>query len=93
MALLDDEKIYKEAKTRFDKHGGSGPSLPADLRGPVYKAILRAGYPEVFDILLKMYRSADLHEEKDRISRSLGASKDPELLKKVLDFAMSVSVS
>jgi hypothetical protein len=43
------------------------------------------------DNLLQLYREADLHEEKDRISRALGAIRDEELLKKVLQFAMSVS--
>jgi len=32
-----------------------------------------------------------LHEEKDRICRAMGASKNKDILKKVLDFAMSVS--
>lgn len=41
---------------------------------------------------LQLYREADLHEEKDRISRSLGATRDPNLIQRVLQFAMSVSV-
>jgi hypothetical protein len=41
--------------------------------------------------LLQLYREADLLEEKDRISRALGAIRDEEILKKVLQFAMSVS--
>jgi hypothetical protein len=43
------------------------------------------------DNLLQLYREADLLEEKDRISRALGAIRDEEILKKVLQFAMSVS--
>lgn len=41
--------------------------------------------------MLQLYREADLLEEKDRISRALGAIRDEEILKKVLQFAMSVS--
>ena len=41
--------------------------------------------------LLQLYREADLHEEKDRISRALGAITDESILKKVLQFAVSVS--
>lgn len=92
LAWLDDEKTVKEAKNRFDKHIGSGPCLPADLRSACYKAVLRAGGKETFDTMLKLYRSADLHEEKDRISRALGAAKDGNLLAKVLEFAMSEEV-
>lgn len=44
-----------------------------------------------FSRFLELYRAADLHEEKDRISRALGAVKDPALLNRVLNFAISVS--
>lgn len=91
LAWLDDETTVGEAKARFERHITTGPSLPADLRSACYKAVLRAGGCETFDEMLKLYRSADLHEEKDRISRALGAAKDKTLLSKVLEFAMSVS--
>lgn len=91
LAWLDDENMVKEAKERFRKYLVDGQGLPADLRSACYRAVLRACGQEMYDALLKLYRSADLHEEKDRISRSLGAAKDVELLSKVLEFAMSVS--
>jgi hypothetical protein len=49
------------------------------------------GFCKEIDNLLQLYREADLLEEKDRISRALGAIRDEEILKKVLQFAMSVS--
>jgi hypothetical protein len=39
-----------------------------------------------------MYRESDLSEEKDRIASSLGASKDPKILKKALEFSISDDV-
>ncbi|KAJ8958114.1 hypothetical protein NQ318_006043 [Aromia moschata] len=92
MAWLNDEDTIGEARERFRAHVKSEKTLPADLRSACYKTVLRAGGKEEYDTLLQLYRSTDLHEEKDRISRSLGAAKDPELLKKVLDFAMSEEV-
>ncbi|GJQ68392.1 Psa [Trypoxylus dichotomus] len=92
LAWLDDETTANEAKKRFSNHIGVGPSLPADLRSACYKAVLRAGGQDTYDTLLKLYRSCDLHEEKDRISRALGAAKDVTLLSKVLEFAMSDEV-
>lgn len=44
-----------------------------------------------FKRFLELYRAADLHEEKDRISRALGAVKNVQLLENVLNFAISVS--
>jgi puromycin-sensitive aminopeptidase len=39
-----------------------------------------------------MYRESDLIEEKDRIGRSFGASKNPLILKKALEFSISDDV-
>lgn len=91
LSWLDDEDTIAEARKRFAKHVETGTSLPADLRSACYKTVLRAGGTDEYNTMLKLYRSADLHEEKDRISRALGAAKDGELLKKVLEFSVSVS--
>ena len=40
---------------------------------------------------MKLFREADLHEEKVRLMRCMGAVSQPELIKKVLDFSVSVS--
>lgn len=92
LAWLDDEEAIKEATKRFEDHIGQGPSLPADIRSACYKTVLRAGGKDVYDKMLKLYRSVDLHEEKNRISRAMGATKDSELLQKVLDFSISDEV-
>ncbi|CAH1158836.1 unnamed protein product [Phyllotreta striolata] len=92
LAWLDEDHSIGEARTRFASHISGSDVLPADLRSACYKTVLRAGGQDEYDTLLKLYRSSDLHEEKDRISRALGAAKDQELLKKVLDFAMSDEV-
>ncbi|XP_072390827.1 puromycin-sensitive aminopeptidase [Diabrotica undecimpunctata] len=92
LAWLDHEHTISEARNRFDTHVKSEQVLPADLRSACYKTILRAGGQAEYDTLLQLYRSSDLHEEKDRISRAFGATKDPNLLKKVLEFAMSDEV-
>lgn len=92
LAWLDDDHAINEARTRFKKHVSSTEILPADIRSACYRTVLRAGGKEEYDTLLSLYRSTDLHEEKDRISRGLGTTKDLELLKLVLEFAMSVSM-
>lgn len=55
------------------------PAFPSPLISPF------------FSLSQQLYREADLHEEKDRISRSLGATRDPNLIQRVLQFAISVS--
>ncbi|CAH1638659.1 unnamed protein product [Spodoptera littoralis] len=92
MISFEDPETIKEAKSRFEKHISGACTLPADLRSACYRAVLADADEATFQRFLELYRAADLHEEKDRISRALGAVNDPTLLKKVLDFAISDEV-
>lgn len=40
--------------------------------------------------LLQLHKQADMQEEKNRIERVLGAISAPDLIQKVLNFALSV---
>lgn len=91
LASYDCPVFLKEAQRRVADHSTGNSVLPADIRGACYKAVLKHGDQKVLDDMLRLYRATDLHEEKDRISRSLGSIRDVELLKKVIAFAMSVS--
>lgn len=86
------EETINEAKKRFKNHIDGVCLLPADLRSVCYKAVLQTGDFCTFEEMLKLYRSTDLHEEKDRISRALGSITNIELLNKVIEFAMSEEV-
>lgn len=92
MAALNDQTTIEEAKKRFQQHIWGTKTLVADLRSPVYRAVLSAADGNIFETMIKLYKNADLHEEKDRILRALGAIKDETLLMKVLNFAMSDEV-
>lgn len=86
LAMLDDEQVLAEAEKRFLLHVQGVELIAADLRSTVYRAVLRSGKREHFDTVLKMYREATLHEEKDRIASALGAIKCCDVLKEVLFF-------
>lgn len=85
-------KTILEAKKRFKDHTAGRSALPADLRSACYKAVLQEGDNDTFEHMLKLYRSTDLHEEKDRISRALGSIQNIGVLKKVIQFAVSDEV-
>ncbi|XP_034944824.1 puromycin-sensitive aminopeptidase [Chelonus insularis] len=92
MAIFKDTDIIEEAKKRFELHITKKLPLVADLRTPVYRAVLSVGDINTYEAMIKLYTEADLHEEKDRILRALGTISDRTLLNKVLDFAMSDQV-
>lgn len=82
----------EEAKRRFRLHASGEQLLNADLRSNCYRAVMRNGDITVYEEMLRLYRAADLHEEKDRISRALGSFEDVGILKRVVDFAVSVNI-
>ncbi|XP_067208071.1 puromycin-sensitive aminopeptidase isoform X1 [Linepithema humile] len=92
MAALNDQDMIEEAKRRFELYVNGTTTLAADLRSPVYRAVLSAGDADTYKTMIKLYKEADLQEEKERILRALGAIKDGTLLREVLDFAMSEDV-
>lgn len=62
------------------------------MRMACYRAVLQSADDITYREMLDLYRSTDLHEEKDRISRALGSINNVELLEKVIHFAMSDEV-
>ena len=80
-----------EARKRFDAHCKGESTIPADLRSAVYSTVLKHGDDVTLDSMFKLFKEADLHEEKVRLMRCMGAVTGPELIKKVLEFSMSVS--
>lgn len=92
MAMFDDPEVIAEAERRFQLHIKGEEQIPADFRSTVYKAVLRTGSRSKYEDLLRIYREASLHEEKDRVASALGTIKNEEILKEVLAFAMSNEV-
>ena len=86
MAMFDDPEVIAEAERRFDLHIKGQEQVPADFRSTVYKAVLRTGSRSKYEDLLRIYREATLHEEKDRIASALGTIKNEEILKEVFVF-------
>merc|ERR1711881_14360 len=90
MGSCGDEATIEECRRRLQAHSAT-PSTPlnADLRAPVYGNVLANGGKDELDTLLTLHKETDLHEERNRVERSLGKAKDPALLKEVLEFSMS----
>ncbi len=86
------EATVAEAKKRFAEHLAETAIIPADLRACVYRIVAANGGMESLQQLLTLFRKNDLHEEKERLARSMGAARDLDVLQKVLDFAMSEEV-
>lgn len=82
--------VIKEAKLRFKNR--MTQSIPADLRSVVYHTVVRSGGRAEYKIILDMYQSAILHEEKVRLLSALAEQSEAKLLAKTLAFGLSRSV-
>ncbi|KAL4648404.1 puromycin-sensitive aminopeptidase [Arapaima gigas] len=82
----------EESRRRFKDHVDGKVILSADLRSPVYLTVLKHGDSATLETMLKLHKQADMQEEKNRIERVLGAISDPELIQKILSFALSDEV-
>ncbi len=89
MGQSGHKPTVEEAVKRFNDHVNGAAIIPADLRRCVYCIVAANGGMDAFDQIVTLFRKEELHEEKDRLAQSLGASRDVDVLQKVLDFAMS----
>ena len=87
IGLNGHEATINEAKRRFDDHVSGKTLLPADLRGAVYCIVAQNGNHNTHEQLVKLFLENDLHEEKSRLLSAMGASKDTDILQKVLEFS------
>lgn len=86
------EATVAEARKRFEAHCNGEATIPADLRSAVYSTVLKNGDASSLEAMVKLFKKADLHEEKVRLMRTMGTVTQPELIKKVLDFSLSDEV-
>ncbi|XP_046837634.1 puromycin-sensitive aminopeptidase isoform X1 [Vespa velutina] len=92
MAAANDEETIRQATRRFALHMSGVMPLPADLRSPVYRAVLSVGDAFTYDTMLNLYEESDLHEEKERILKALGAIRYENLIERTIEFSMSEKV-
>jgi puromycin-sensitive aminopeptidase len=65
-----DAEVIAEAKRRFADREKT--AIPADLRHTVYKLVVGNGSTAEWEDVLKIYRTAEMSEEKIRALRALG---------------------
>jgi len=88
----DDKAVVAEAKRRFENNQTKNEPISADIRSLVYKLVVANGDEKDYEAVLKIYKTAELHEEKLRALRALGYNTNPEIIQKTLKFALSGEV-
>ena len=85
-----DQATVAEAQKRFEEHWKGESTILADLRSAAYSTVLKHGDGNTLESVMQLLKEADLHEEKVRLMICMGAVSQPDLIKKVCDFSLSV---
>ncbi|KAI5354182.1 hypothetical protein L3X38_007077 [Prunus dulcis] len=97
LAVFGHDLTINEASRRFHAFldDRNTALLPADIRKAVYVAVMRrvsTSNRSGYESLLRVYREADLSQEKNRILSSLASCPDPIITLEVLNFLLTSEV-
>ncbi|KAG6821168.1 hypothetical protein H0H93_005388 [Arthromyces matolae] len=83
-----DEGVIKELQRRFSLFlkTGDDSTIPADLQRVIYAVAVRHGGTVEYDAVVNLYNNAKTPTERIAAMQAMGATEDPELLKKTFNF-------
>lgn len=64
-------------------------ALPTEYKVPVMAMVLKAGGQKEFDQVMQLYHDAPSNVEKKQVYNAIGATADPALKRRVLEWALS----
>ena len=89
-----DEIAKSAALDMFTKFKGRDrDAIHSSLRIAVYKTVLRYGGEDEYDTLIEELRRSMTPDDRQYLLASLGATQDPKLLQRTLDFVVSGEIS
>ena len=91
MGHYGDSETIREAQKRFQSFVSKG-DLEPNLRGAVYSITARYGGEKEFENFVKIYKESPLQEERVRVLRALTRFREPRVVQKVLNFALTPEV-
>ncbi|KAI1814366.1 peptidase family M1-domain-containing protein [Poronia punctata] len=88
-----DEAIVAAAKEMFSKYAaGDKSAIHPNIRGSVFSIALKYGGKAEYDALLDIFHGSKNTDERNTVLRCMGRAKEPELIRRTLDFAFSSDV-
>ena len=84
-----DQSVIDEAIKRFRE---TPDALDDDIRGKVYRIVVKHGDAEDYEKILSIYRNAPMQAQKLQALSALGATTDESLIQRTLEFSLSEEV-
>lgn len=86
------DEVIKKALAMFKAQMNDNQQIPADLKAIVYRAAAIHGDDEDFNNLFHIFRTEELHEEKNRAAQAICCAKSPQRLERAIEFAFSSEI-
>ena len=92
LSFSEDKQTINSCFKEFKEFLKNQHSLHPDIKGPVLTTVAKNGNAEILNKIIGLYLKAGNPEEKIKLLASLFKTKDSQLLRKSLDFALSNKV-
>ncbi|KAG5463670.1 MAG: peptidase family M1-domain-containing protein [Olpidium bornovanus] len=88
-----DPEVVQEGQRRFGLFvSGDTSAIHPNLRGTVFDIVISHGGAKEYDAVLEYYRSTTVPDQKVTALAALGSTRDPSLIQRTLDFALTADV-
>ena len=88
----DDPEVVAQASERFEEHLRGGVALSPDVVSTALRIVVAAGGESKWEAVLDRYREVDVPQEKLRYLYALAEAREPALIARTLDLALSPEV-
>ena len=86
--MAGDPIVVKAARDMFDRFAaGDLTAIDPNIRGSVFTIVLKDGGENEYNVVVDRFRNAATSDESTTALRCLGATKEPALIQRTLDFA------
>jgi tricorn protease interacting factor F2/3 len=92
LGMLDDQKTLDKAKGLFDNYLKNGTAIEPNIRAVVYRLNGRTADSKTFEKIIELYKKEQMPEDKIKLLQSIGSVKNPEQIRKALEFTLSKDV-
>jgi hypothetical protein len=88
----EDPGVVSEASERFEEHLRGGGALSPDVVSTALRIVVAAGGAREWEAVLDRYREVDVPQEKLRYLYALAEAREPALIARTVDLALSPEV-
>ena len=92
LGFAEDPEVLKIEIEKFEDYLRKKIELHPDIKSPIFYTVAANGDENTYKKFIELYLKTKSPEEKRIILIALGQFKDPDILKKVLDFSLTSKV-